>query len=103
MSSIILKYKLKPGVTQADFEAWVKSVDHPTMRGLASVASFNTWRVTGLLMGEGAPSVEYVEVFEISEMAAFTGTDMPGEVVQGVMGAFMGFAEAPEFMLAEKL
>lgn len=103
MSSIILKYKLKPGVTKADFEAWVKNSDQPTMRALSSVASFNTWRVTGLLMGEGAPSVEYVEVFELSDMAAFTGTDMPGDAVQGIMGQFMGFAEAPEFMLAEKL
>ena len=65
--------------------------------------AFNTYRVTGLLMGEGAPSVEYVEVFEIDDIAGFTGQDMAGEVVQSIMGQFMGFADAPEFLLAERI
>ena len=78
MGAIILKYRLKPGVTQADFEQWVRTVDQPAMRGLARVQAFNTFRVTGLLMGEGAPSVEYVEVFEIDDIAGFTGQDMAG-------------------------
>ena len=73
------------------------------MRGLKSVAAFDTYRVTGLLMGEGAPSTQYIEVFDIADMAAFTGEDMPGDVVQGIMGQFMGFADAPEFLLADKL
>jgi hypothetical protein len=101
MATIILSYKLKDGVTQADFENWVKTVDHPAMRGLASVSRFETYRVTGLLMGEGQPSTSYIEVFELNDFAAFTGTDMPGDTVQGVMGQFMGFAETPEFMVAE--
>ena len=39
MATIILKYKLKPGVTRADFEHWVKTTDQPVMRGLTSVAA----------------------------------------------------------------
>jgi REDY-like protein HapK len=103
MGAIILKYRLKSGVTQADFEQWVRTVDQPAMRGLTRVQAFNTYRVTGLLMGEGAPSVEYVEVFEIDDIAGFTGQDMAGETVQSVMGQFMGFADAPEFLLAERI
>lgn len=103
MGAIILKYRLKPGVTPADFEQWVRTVDQPAMRGLTRVQAFNTYRVTGLLMGEGAPSVEYVEVFEIDDIAGFTGQDMAGEVVQSIMGQFMGFADAPEFLLAERI
>lgn len=103
MATIILKYKLKDGVTREDFENWVRTSDQPTMRGLKSVAAFDTYRVTGLLIGEGAPSTDYIEVFDIADLAAFTGTDMPGEAVQGIMGQFMGFAEAPEFMLADKV
>jgi hypothetical protein len=103
MASIIIKYRLQSGVTQADFENWVKTVDQPTMRGLERVQSFETYRVTGLLMGDGAPSVEYVEVFDISDMATFGAEDMTGPTVQAIMGQFMGFAAAPEFMLAEKL
>lgn len=101
MAAIILKYRLKPGVTRADFEHWVKTVDQPAMRGLASVAAFSTYRVTGLLLGEGEPSADYVEVFDLADIAAFTGTDMPGAAVQAIMGQFIGFADAPEFLLAE--
>lgn len=101
MAAIILKYRLKPGVTRADFEHWVRTADQPAMRSLASVSAFNTYRVTGLLIGEGQPSADYVEVFDLADLAAFTGTDMPGETVQAIMGQFMGFAEAPEFLLAE--
>lgn len=101
MAHLILTYRLKDGVTPADFEQWVKTVDQPAMRGLSRVTRFDTYRVTGLLMGEGAPSCAYVEVFEISDLAGFTGQDMPGETVQAVMGAFMGFADAPEFLVAE--
>ncbi len=103
MATIILKYKLKPGVSRADFEHWVKTTDQPVMRGLTSVAAFDTYRVNGLLLGEGAPTADYVEVFDIADLDAFTGTDMPGDTVQGIMGQFMGFADAPEFLLAEKL
>lgn len=103
MSYLLLRYHLKDGVTPTQFEAWVKEVDQPTMRGLARVASFDTWRVTGLLMGEGTPQQSYFEIFEITDLAAFGSEDMAGEVVQGIMGAFMGYVENPEFSIAEKL
>lgn len=103
MSAIILTYRLKDGVTPADFENWVRETDQPAMRGIARVKAFDTFRVTGLLMGEGAPSVHYVELFHVPDLAGFTSEDMPGAAIQAVMGQFMGFAEAPEFMIAEKL
>lgn len=103
MATLMLRYTLKDGVTPTDFENWVKTIDQPAMRGLARVAAFDTYRVTGLLMGEGAPSSAYVEVFDIPDLAGFTSEDMPGDTVQSIMGQFMGFAEAPEFLIAEKL
>ena len=103
MAAIILKYSLKPGVTREDFENWVKQVDQPTMRGLQRVESFDTYRVEGLLMGEGEPSIQYVELFDVPDIAGFGSEDMPGATVQQVMGEFMGFADAPEFLLATKL
>lgn len=101
MTTLILKYRLQAGLTAADFEQWVKTVDHPSMRGLTRVKRFETYRVTGLLLGSGQPSADYIEVFDIDDFAGFTGEDMPGKTVQAVMGQFMGFADAPEFMIAE--
>lgn len=103
MAAIIIKYRLKPGVSPADFENWVKNVDQPTMRGLARVESFETYRIEGPLMGEGEPSVQYVEVFDVPDIAGFGSEDMPGETVQQVMGEFVGFTDAPEFLLGTKL
>ena len=103
MAYLMLRYSLKDGVSREDFETWVKDTDQPTMRSLKSVKSFETWRATSLLMGEGAPSQDYFEIFEISDFDAFTGEDMAGDTVQTIMGQFMGFADNPEFVIAEKL
>ena len=101
--NLVILYTLKDSVTPADFEAWVAGTDHPTMRGLARVDDFRTYRAEGLLVGEGAPSVTYVETFAINDMDGFTSEDMAGETVQGIMGQFMGFAEAPQFILVSEL
>jgi hypothetical protein len=103
MASVIISYRLNEGVTPADFEHWVRTVDQPTLRGMRRVAAFDTYRVTGLLMGEGEPSAAYVEVFDIPDLAGFMGEDMAGATMQAVMGQFAGFAEAPEFLVAERL
>jgi len=103
MAQIILLYNLQDGVSRDDFHAWIRDYDYPQMRGLSSVDSFRTLETKSLLMGEGNPSYQYVEVFDINDLGAFTGTDMPGDIVQSVMGQFMGFAEAPEFIIAEEV
>ncbi len=103
MAAVIISYRLKSGVTPADFEHWVKTVDQPALRGMARVAAFDTYRVTGLLMGEGEPSAGYVEVFDIPDLSGFMGEDMAGAVMQGIMGEFGGFVDAPEFLVAERL
>jgi hypothetical protein len=103
MSAVIISYKLNPGVTPADFEHWVKTVDQPTLRGFARVKAFDTFRVERLLMGEGEPSVQYVELFHIPDLDGFMSEDMTGETMQGMLAQFAGFAAAPEFLVAEKL
>lgn len=103
MAYLMLRYNLKDGVLPSEFEKWVKEVDQPTMRGLRRVVSFDTWKVTGLLMGEGASSQQYFEIFEIDDLEGFGAQDMPGEAVQAIMGAFSAFVDNPEFNIAEKL
>jgi hypothetical protein len=103
MSAVIISYKLKQGVTPADFEHWVKTVDQPTLRGLARVKACDTFRVERLLMGEGEPSAHYVELFHIPDLDGFMTEDMVGATMQGIMAQFDGFVAVPEFMVAEKL
>jgi hypothetical protein len=103
MSAVIISYRLKQGVSPADFEHWVRTVDQPTLRGFARVKAFDTFRVERLLMGEGEPSVGYVELFHIPDLDGFMAEEMAGAKMQAIMAQFSGFAEAPEFMVAEKL
>ena len=102
-ANLMLIYKLKPGISPADFENWVRSTDYPAMRGLQRVNSFTTYRATGRLIGEGPLSMDYIEVFEIPDFAGFVEEDLSGTTVQSIMGQFMGFAEAPQFVLVNEV
>ena len=101
--NLFLLYTLKAGVSPDDFEDWVRTTDYPAMRGLARVADFRTFRAERLLIGEGAPGVAYIEAFTIPDLDGFVAEDMGGETVQSIMGQFMGFAEAPQFIVASEV
>jgi REDY-like protein HapK len=103
VKQIIIIYNLKPDVTPEKFEHWVRTVDQPTMSGLSRVSRFRTFRTEKLLMGEGVPSVQYVEVFDINDLDGFTGEDMASAVVQGVLGAFIGMVDSPEMIIASEV
>jgi hypothetical protein len=101
--NLFILYSLKDGVTPEAFEEWVRTTDQPSMRGLARVQEFRTYRAERLLMGEGKPGVAYIEAFAIPDLAGFQAEDMAGPVVQSVMGGFMGFAEAPQFIVVSEV
>lgn len=101
MAKVILQYRLKPGVSNDAFEDWVRTTDYPAMRGISRVASFTTVRVRGLLIGEGDPGMDYIEIFDIPDLDGFVGEDMPGSVVQGIMGEFMAQVDDPKFIVAD--
>ena len=101
MAQIIIKYKLKAGVTPAQYEQWTVNRDYPAMRGLERVKRFTNHRVVRNLLSEAAPSVDYVEFFEIPDLAGFLAEDMGSSVVQTIMGEFMQYVENPEFLIAE--
>lgn len=99
MANVMITYKLKSGVTREAFEAWVRSYDYPNIRGISRVASFTNHRVERLLIGEGAPSVDYVEVFDIPDLDGFTAEDLGGAHLQAVMGEFMTRVDNPQFLV----
>lgn len=101
--NLFILYTLKEGVTPQQFEEWVRTTDQPAMRSLARVQSFRTYRAERLLMGEGKPGFAYIEAFAIPDLEGFTAEDMGGETVQSVMGGFMGFAEAPQFVVVSEV
>lgn len=103
MSKIIILYTLKPGVTRETFENWTRTTDYPAMRGVSRVHSFVNYRIERPMMGDAKPSADYVEVFDIPDMAGFLGEDLGGDVVQRIMGEFMQHVDNPQFLIAEEV
>ena len=103
MPQIIIQYKLKAGISRETYENWTRTTDYPAMRGLQRVARFTNHRTVKNLMSDAAPSVDYIEFFDVPDLAGFLGEDMGGDVVQKVMGEFMQFVENPEFLIAEEV
>jgi hypothetical protein len=103
VKQIIIMYNLKSGVSQERFEDWVRTMDQPNMRGLARVSRFRTFKTENLLMGEGKPSVQYVEIFDITDLDGFVREDMASDTVQMVLGAFMDMVENPELIVGSEV
>jgi len=62
-------FRLKPGITPADYEAWFREVNVPAVRRLRSISSYRVWRVSGVM--EGEPRFEFLEEMELADQAAF--------------------------------
>jgi len=103
MPNLVLTYTLKSGLTRERFEAWVRETDYPAMRGLKRVSAFTTYRAEALLVGEGKPPVDYVELFTIKDMDGFIAQDMPGATVQRIMGEFFTHVDNPAFMIVSEV
>ncbi|MBM3443122.1 MAG: REDY-like protein HapK [Bacteroidetes bacterium] len=102
MTTIVVLYNLQPGVSWEDYEQWAKEKDIPTVRSLPSVAEFRVLRM-GNLLGSDTPSpYRYCEIIEVKDMDAFF-SDVSTEAVQEGAKVFSGFADAPQFIVANAL
>lgn len=102
MNTVIVLFNLKPGTNRGDYERWARERDLPTVNALASVEGFEVLRSSGLLIGEGKPPYEYVEIMRVPDMAAF-GEDLSGPAVQAGAAQFQQFADNPVFILTQSL
>jgi hypothetical protein len=98
---IIALFNLKPGKSVADYEAWARTTDLPTVNGLKSVDSFEVYRSAGLLVGEGKPPFQYIEIIDVNDMDQF-GADVSTPGMQAIAREFGEIAETV-FILTEKL
>lgn len=102
MKTVIVLFNLKPGATREDYERWARESDLPTVNALGSVDRFEVMKSAGLLIGEGKPPYEYIELIRIKDMDAF-GQDMSSPAVQQGAARFQQFADSPVFILADGL
>ncbi len=102
MNTVIVLFNLKPGASHDDYERWARERDLPTVNALASVDRFEVLRSSGLLVGEGRPPYDYIEIMRIPDMEAF-GRDLSAPAVQAGAAEFQQFADNPVFILTQSL
>ena len=61
--------------------------DMPAVRGLKSIDSFDVFKATGMLMGEGKPPYQYIEIIRLKDMDAF-GKDLSKDQIKAVVDYF---------------
>ncbi len=98
---IIALFNLKPGVEVADYEAWARRVDLPTVNALPSIQSFEVYR-TAEVMGSQAPApYAYIEILDVLDMGQF-GEDVATPVMKAVAKDFTGMANVT-FLVMDRI
>lgn len=98
---IFALFNLKQGVSEADYLAWARSTDLPTVNALPSIASFRVFRTTGVLGSDAKPPFGYIEVLDVADMAQFE-KDVSTAAMGEVAAAFGGMVEVT-FMTTEEV
>ena len=99
---IVALFNLKPGISVADYEAWAKATDLPTVNGLSSVDRFEVFRSTGVLGSDAKPPYAYIEIIDVADMDGF-GKEVSTETMQKVAGEFQAMADDLVFILTDKI
>lgn len=99
---VLVLFNLKAGVDPALYEEWALRRDIATVRGLPSIAGFDVFAATGLLMGDGAPPFAYFEVIDVADDAGF-GADVATPQMQEISAEFRTYADNPVFVLLRRL
>jgi hypothetical protein len=103
LAHILILYRLKPDVTRAAFEHWLTTSSLPTLQGVRRIKEIGVYRCSRRLMDEGNPSIDYAELFDISDLAGFVSEDLASDALRQDMGQFGGFADRPEYLLMEQV
>ncbi|OFA29880.1 REDY-like protein HapK [Glaciecola punicea] len=102
MTTIVVLFNLKASADVSAYQDWAKQIDIPTASGLPSVDVFEVLKSEGLLMSEGKPPYQYIEILKVNDMEQF-GKDAGSEVMQKVAAQFQEFADNPLFIMTSKL
>lgn len=101
MTTVIVLFNLKPGVSVADYERFARETDLPIVNKLPSVNHFEVLRSTGLLGGGNAP-FQYIEILRLKSLEAI-GNDVSSDTMKRVAAEFRKLADNPQFILTESV
>ncbi len=100
MAALIVLFNLKPGVSEADYEAFARDLDVPTVKGLKSVSDFRVFRMNGVMGTEDGAPYRYVEVIDFSSMDEL-GADIGASSAMGEITTKFGELADAVFLLGD--
>lgn len=101
MTTIVVLFNLKAGVSVADYEKFARETDLPIVNKLPSIERFEVLKAQGLL-GGGASPYQYVEILRVRDLGQL-GKDVATETMQKVTSAFRALADNPQFIVTDVL
>jgi hypothetical protein len=101
MTTIVVLFNLKAGVSVADYERFAREMDIPEVNRLPSVEKFEVLKSQGLMAGGDAPYA-YIEILRLRDMAQL-GQDVQSPVMQKVVSTFRSMADNPLFIVTQPL
>jgi|MGYP006448425757 hypothetical protein len=102
MSALIVLFNLKDGVSEADYEAWAKDADLPTVRGHKGVDGFDLYRANNLFHSEEAAPFRYIEVIDINDFDQFN-KDVASDIQKPISQKFGEISDSPVVMLCDNI
>ena len=97
MTTVVVLFNLKPGVSIADYEKFARELDIPAVNRLASVQSFEVLRCERLMSGGAAP-YQYIEILRVHDLTQL-GQDVQTPAMQKIVGSFATMADNPKFIV----
>jgi len=102
VTTIIVLFNLKKGISQTDYESWAQSTDLPIVRDLSSVESYQIFKSSGLLGSDSPSPIDYIEMISINDRDQFN-VDISSEIMTKIAMQFQAFADDPKFIVTSAL
>ena len=103
MKTLIVLFNLKEGVSAADYEAFAKDLDIPTVKSLQSVSEFQVFKSLGIFGSDATPPYQYVEMIHFDSIENLV-SDMGKEPKMSEIPAkFQELADNPIFIVSETI
>jgi hypothetical protein len=101
MTTIVVLFNLKSGVSVADYERFALELDIPEVNRLPSVEKFEVLKAQGLMGGGDAPYA-YIEILRLRDPEQL-GKDVQSPTMQKVVSTFRSMADNPLFIVTAPL
>ena len=101
MKTLIVLFNLKEGVSAADYEAFAKELDIPTVKSLQSVSEFQVFKSLGIFGSDATPPYQYVEMIHFDSIENLVSDMSKEPKMSEIPAKFQEMADNPIFIVSE--